>query len=345
MPLKPLDVAIATDRLSLGDTALGPARFDLATRPDRLTISALSAEAAGGSLTGNATLSRIGARAELEAEIALENAALAALTAPHPDKATMSGTIGLTVRAGTSGFTVANLVGGLDGMGRIVVEDGRIATLNAGAFPFLARALESTEARGSDALESAFARHLDRDALDFSRFDADLAIEAGGVRAMAPTLEAAARLTLENALVDLVAWRLTSGLTLAVPLPDGGRADVPITFEGPLDAPDRNADVSALTSWLELKRLERQIEAVEQQNDALAAEADGTGSVLPDAPDADADAGDGSGSGSGSGSGTDANTAATPSSGNGPPPPPPEPASENREADARRVATPQSPFP
>ena len=91
--------------------------------------------------------------------------------------------------------------------------------------------------------------------------------------------------------VDLVTGQLTSGWTLAF-VPQG--ADQPVavglSFAGPLATPERSLNVGALVAHLNLRHLERQVQAVEEQNEALEAEANRYYS--PDlAPQADPPAG------------------------------------------------------
>lgn len=281
LPGIPVALSIEAGGLAVGDRLLEDARFALALDDEGLSIGDLSARLAGGTVSGELSLARAGSRATVAARIALEGVPAGDLAWQRNGEPVVTGRASVSADVQSSGFSVANLVAGLSGDGALRIDDGEIRGINPAPFPLLEAALTAETMPPEEEIANAFARHLDAGALPFERLSADLAISAGAVRMRDVELAADGPAALSSALLDLAAWRLASDWVVDVPLPGGGTEAARITIAGPIDAPARQVDVASLASWLSLKRLERQVEAVEEQNEELAAEAAAVDPTFP----------------------------------------------------------------
>ena len=287
-----IDLALTTDRLRAGPRVLGPAAFGLALSQDALEVADATLAVAAGTAGGSLELRRDGAQAELSGTVELEGIDVAELLGAGA--APLEGTADLEATFASSGYTLSNLLGSLSGEGRASVRDGRFAGLDPKPFaledvPGSAESLP-TEA----AVESAFQSHLRGGDFAFDALGASLVIDEGRVRLVDVTMETDAAARLNAGSLDLDAWTLDT--EWAFPLANAASDDpsdgaVSLRIEGPVAAPERTIDGAALAAWLSLRRLEAQVEAVEEENETLAEEAealdgsDDDGAQPPSAPD------------------------------------------------------------
>lgn len=309
-PLLPdlaVDLTVSADRLGIGSLVAQDATFDLALDPARFALTGGRASAAGGTLEGELTLTRTGTQSDLAASLRLEGADLGSLVWRDGGAPVATGRLTLDAAVASSGYTVSGLVARLTGTGALSISDGSIRNLNPAPFDLDAATDASPRAAGNEQndpatngsepddtevgdaqVSDAFTAHLAAGNLDFSRLDARLAITAGTAHLEDVALDVASAATLSAAVADLTAWRLTSDFTIALDTESTEDVAVGLRFDGPLDAPTRQLNTAALTSWLNLRRLERQVQAVEEQNQALEAEANAlTPPPLPGTPPED----------------------------------------------------------
>ena len=272
------DLAITAASLSIAGETLRDARFGLELGPRRLAIEGADAALAGGRVSGALSLVRDGARATLEGRLAVTNAALAQLAWRSGEDPAATGTMTLSSQFSSAGYTVAGLIGGLTGSGWMTLEDGRLRDLNPAPFDLSDDALDGFATAPTEAeARSAFESHLAADDLGYDRIGAELELSDGSVRLRNVAISPPVGVVVERAALDLDAWEVRADLALATALSGGQSAPVGVAFAGPLGAPQRTLDVAQLTSWIGLRQIERQVEAVEQDNRALEAEANARG--------------------------------------------------------------------
>ncbi|ORE95556.1 AsmA family protein [Stappia sp. 22II-S9-Z10] len=276
----PLSLEVRAGTLMAGDRRLEDARFSLDLGPGRLALSGLSARYAGGRLEGGLDITRDGAAAALDGEIALDGARLAPLVWRADGAPVASGTLSFGARVSSEGYTVADLVTGLSGAGSLTLTDGRLAAFNTAPFDWDDA---SGDAPDDAAVRADFLAHLTGEATRFDRLAADLTIENGALRLSRVTAEPALDWTVEDVRADLGAWRLRAGLSLRTVVSGQPAVPIGVSFDGAISAPEQSVDVSRLTSWAALRSIERQVEAVESDNEALAREADAAGAPTSDA--------------------------------------------------------------
>lgn len=297
--LPPLTVELATPALRFGAADLGAATLGVSLDADTLTVSDLGARLGEGTLTGDLALVREGARVDLSGSLSLDEAAIGALAWRTDGAPVATGTLSAEGTFSGSGYTMSGLVAGLDGEGRFSLADVRIEGLDPAPLDLADEAFTGEDPPREAAVRDVFADHLASGSLTVERAEGVLGLSGGTLRLGETALSApagTASAVNASAAVDLVNGTLTSGWTLAF-VPQG--ADQPVavglSFAGSLAAPERSIDVAALTAYLSLRHLEAQVQAVEQQNEALEAEANRLAPELPAPPqpgDPDASAND-----------------------------------------------------
>lgn len=276
-----VELALTADRLALGDTALDGATMTLSLDEDTLAISGLEGEVAGGTLSGDLTLARDGARADVSGTLALADADLAALVWQADGAPVATGRVSLAGTFATSGYAPSGLVAELAGEGTLRVGDGRIAAFDTRPLDLLNGPLSGDEPPGEERTRALLEDHLQGGDLAIDGLEATFALSGGMLRASEIAIAGGAMPVIASATIDLNTLTLRSDWALELQPADTEAVPVDITFAGPLAAPRRTIDVSALTAWLSLRHLERQVQAVEEQNQELEAEAERYAPVLP----------------------------------------------------------------
>ncbi|WP_226577504.1 AsmA family protein [Acuticoccus sediminis] len=273
-PALPVTLDIAADSLALGRNSLADARFKLDLARDRLTISDASGRLADGEASGSLQIARNGAAAELSGAFDLTGANVAPLLWTSGGEPVAEGTLSLATRFMSRGYTVADLVTALEGEGTLSVADGRLRAFNAAPFDW-------PDASGAAPQEGEvrddFVQHLGAADTRFDTLTADIAIANGTARLSHVAFDPPQELTVSTATFDLGAWQLRADVSLRTIVSGTPAVPIGVIFAGPMGEPDRAVDVSRLTAWAALRSIERQVEAVESDNEALAAEADAQG--------------------------------------------------------------------
>nr|WP_256461747.1 AsmA family protein [Acuticoccus sp. I52.16.1] len=270
-PDLPISLAIEADSLVLGGNTVTDTAFTLDLASDRLTLTEARGTLAGGTASGSLRIDRSGAEARVFGSFALAGAQLAPLVWRVGEGPVAEGTLTLDSTFSTSGYTVADLVSGLDGAGTLAVADGRFDRFDPAPFDWDD---DSGAAPDEARVRADFLDHLGAGDTRFEALRADVAIEGGVVRLRNVRFDPTLPLSVEAATVDLGAWLMRGDLALRTIVSGTPAVPIGVTFSGPLGAPQRSVDVSRLTTWAALRSIERQVEAVESDNEALKAEAD-----------------------------------------------------------------------
>lgn len=234
---------------------------------DEFALERMTGAVAGGRFTGELSLHSAadGVSARGSATLAgAETAPLLTAAARPP----LAGRLDLTVAAAGAGLSPAALVGSLRGSGRFSLADASFAGLNPSAVDLAVRAVD--EGAGMDAarLSEVARRALASGHFPVRQAQGTIAIDAGQARLADFTATAEACDLALGGSVDL----FDATLDLHLVLSDharSGRPDIFVAVKGPIAAPARTVDVSALTAWLMLRAVEnetRRLKAVEQSS-------------------------------------------------------------------------------
>jgi uncharacterized protein involved in outer membrane biogenesis len=229
----------------------------------------IEAGLAGGRLAGDLALRRSPQGLALQARLALTDVD-PTLLLPSEGRAPVTGKLAVQLQVDGAGLSPAALVGSLNGSGTITLDGGQLAALDPKVFETLTRAVDQGLAPDAPRIRDLVSAGLDSGSLPVARADGALSVVAGQLR-LANTIMRGSGADLAVAgTTDLVAGAIEARLTLsgAVPAESNavGRPDIFILLRGPLAAPRRSIDVSALSGWLTLRAVDREtrrIEAIE----------------------------------------------------------------------------------
>ena len=238
---------------------------------DEIAIEDLEGVLAGGRATGQLVLRHGATGLAATARLALVNADASAIL-PREGRPAINGRLGLQVEMEGSGLSPAALIGALSGSGTLTLEDATFAALDPKAFGAATRSADQAAAIDAAKIRDVVATVLDGGVLAIPRLDAALTITAGQARVgRTIVLAQGADLAIVGTL-DLADATLDARLTLTGAVPADGlsttRPDILVALKGPVPAPKRTVDVSALSGWLMLRSVDRQakhIEAIEAE--------------------------------------------------------------------------------
>jgi large subunit ribosomal protein L24 len=218
----------------------------------------VTANVAGGRLTG-----RLGFRAapdglKLQSKFALTGADAAALFASGA-RPSVSGKMGLSADVEGSGLSPVALIGSLKGSGAVTLADAQFAGLNPRAFDAVTRAVDQGVPIDNARIADIVRRALESGQLSVKQGQGTFAINAGQVRLGSVTADSNDATVSLSGNLDLIDGSIDARLVLSgAGDAAGARPDIFMALGGQLTAPARTIDVSALTGWLTLRSVENQ---------------------------------------------------------------------------------------
>ena len=234
--------------------------------PFAVSLDHIEGTLAGGRLTGGVSFRHDAEAFAASGHIELAGASAAALL-PSGNQA-LDGLLTLKLQGDSLGLSPKALIGSLHGSGAIVLADAHFAGLDTSAFAAAKRAADKSETIEAPKVMAAVNAALAGARLAVPQGRADLTITAGQIRLADTTLKAerGAQLGLAGT-IDLnnlsIATRLTLSAQPAANALIAARPELSVEIQGPLFAPKRTPDISALMSWLTLRAAERQTRRLE----------------------------------------------------------------------------------
>jgi large subunit ribosomal protein L24 len=256
--------AVLTPALTARDVK-GAARF----HRSEIDLQKIDASLAGGRLGGELAFRRStdGLAAHGRVELAGADAALLL----GAGKGSIDGR--LTVKADVDGIGLSPmaLIGSLHGAGTVALVGGHFAALDPAVFAAAIRVADQGNAIDAAKIDAAVTASLANGRLAVPQANGDITIMAGLVRLARTTMRVRGDADLAIAgLLDLTDGSLDANLTLTGSPGANGlinqRPELRIALKGPVIAPKRTVDVSALTGWLALRAADQQarrLEAIE----------------------------------------------------------------------------------
>ena len=253
-------------RLTASDLK-GVVRF----RPSEIAFDNLDGHFAGGHLTGQVSLRRTADGLVGHGHVELADADAASLL--QADKTAIAARLALKFDGDSIGASPAALIGAIHGGGSIGLGDAHLAGLDPAAFPAAMRAADQANAIAPPAnalakILAAVNAALGSGRLVVSQGEAAATITSGKINVANVTLRAqdGSALALAGAL-DLGTGAIDARVTLSGEPPPHAliraRPELAIALNGPLAAPARSLDISALTGWLALRAAELQTRRLE----------------------------------------------------------------------------------
>lgn len=261
-------VRISAPVFDIGDgRRIEKAAFDLVAAGDLVGIDNLGGKIAGGAISGRIETARRGEDRLVTLGLRIEDADLAAFAPARAGEPLAQGRLSLNMDAAGAGSSPAAIVRQLSGSGSFRIEDALFADLSPRAFDAV------TEAAASEALEidakrvgAAFSGFLGRGPLEAQEVSAAFALASGVARAgsvafASDAAEARASLSLDLANLDASAELMLRPRSTGEAGSEQPQALV--LFEGPIGAMRRDVDVTALTGFLTVRALDREMKRVE----------------------------------------------------------------------------------
>lgn len=253
------------------------ARFDLATGKGEVSLQNLSGEIFGGSAEGSLRLHRQTTGATMRARLALTGAALEEVLERGAARPAANGRFDASVQLAGEGRSLRALATSLGGEGSFSAIDGQIEDLDPRAFARLISAADAGLDLEQERVRAAFAGYLDAGALSFERIEGAFTVTDGILTAKNVAVQSARAKVLVSTHYDIAENRVDSEWTLA-PRPGAGGAggeegegvedlsvpSVVLVYTGPLQSIAREIDISPLTGFLTVRRLEADVRRLEE---------------------------------------------------------------------------------
>jgi uncharacterized protein involved in outer membrane biogenesis len=225
---------------------------------NRIALDNLTGDLAGGRFRGQLSFSTGIDGLDAQGKVALVGADIAALL-PAAARPPVTGMIDGRMEIAGAGLSPVALVGSLHGSGNIALNNGQFAGLDPRAFDAVIRAVDHGLAIAPAQISDVVGKALESGALSVKHADSAVTIGAGQIRLNEVKAHSEdADVSLDGSL-DLTDGKIDARLVLSgAGEADGARPDIFMALKGPLAAPTRAVDVSALTGWLTLRSLDNQ---------------------------------------------------------------------------------------
>jgi uncharacterized protein involved in outer membrane biogenesis len=225
---------------------------------DEFALENITGSLVGGRLSGKVAFSRAQDGLTTQARISLARADAAALF-PWAARPPISGSLDLNADIAGTGLSPIALVGSLKGSGKIVLVNGRIASLDPRAFDTVTRAVDHGLVIDNNRISDLASKSLEGGQLSVKRAESDLEVSAGQIHLANVSIESKdAPLSVASTL-DLTDGSIAAQLDLSgIQESAGARPKIFVALKGQFTAPTRSVDASALTGWLTLRAVENQ---------------------------------------------------------------------------------------
>jgi hypothetical protein len=231
------------------------------------TFDDMSGDLAGGRLSGQLAFRSAGTGMTMRAKVSV-GAADAAVFGPAAARPPMTGALTFSADVEGTGLSPVALIGSLQGTGKFALANGQFAALDPRAFDAVTRAVDQGLVIDARRISDVATKAMDSGQLSIKQMDGTVAISAGQIRLSNVAAESkdaalalAGNLDLTDGSVD--ARLVLSGTSEAA----GARPDIFMALKGPVAAPSRSIDVSALTGWLTLRAVDNQAKKLQSIED------------------------------------------------------------------------------
>jgi uncharacterized protein involved in outer membrane biogenesis len=230
----------------------------------QLALQVLDGSMAGGRLGGELVFLRQGEGLIARSRIRLTDANAADIL---PGDGLISGRLAFDVSAEGTGMSAGALIGSLDGGGTFTLENGRLARLDPTAFDTVMRAVDRGLPIDAISVRERIDSALASGVFAVARAEGPIVINAGQARLSNTILHAQGADLALGGSVDLAEGTLEARLLLfgtgGASSPIHTRPEITIALRGPISAPKRTIDATALANWLALRAVEQQSKKLE----------------------------------------------------------------------------------
>jgi large subunit ribosomal protein L24 len=186
-------------------------------------------------------------------------------------RAPLSGKLTVELALAGTGRSPVALIGSLKGEGTYALRDGSIARFDPAAFDIVTRAVDQGLPIDVTRIGARMEAALAIGALPFSLAEGSIAATMGQLRLVDPAVQVRGAEFAATGSIDLTQSAIDARLVLSGPKAADAsarvRPDISVSLKGPIDAPRRTLDVTALANWLALRAVDqkaKRVEALEQ---------------------------------------------------------------------------------
>jgi hypothetical protein len=265
-----LSLTLATPRLAIWDglTAL-EGTLALAAEEGRLTLDRLQGEVFGGQLDGRLVLRDADRGGIGEGRLALIDLDVARFAWERDGQPVMDGRLSANLSFESAGGSMASLISGLTGDGTLALADTTVTGLGLTGFSRILQASDAGLLDEDADLEAAFADALSAGTMRIEAADTPLSVVGGVAQFSNLYLEGGETALRGGLTVDLSTNEVDADFSYAAVDGPGDVEAMPnvgLSFVGPLAAPEKQLDVSQISSFLNVRQLELEIRRVEALN-------------------------------------------------------------------------------
>jgi hypothetical protein len=235
-------------------------------RPLDIVVSDLQGTLAGGRLGGTLTFRHDPQALAAQGHIELAGANAAAFAAAN--SSAVDGKLTVKLQGESEGLSPDGIVGAFHGGGTIALSQAQFGGIAPAAFDAAIRVADRSAMLDAAKIKAAIAAAMDNGRFLVPKGEAEVTIAAGRVQLRNASFKGQdeAALSLDGVL-DLNTATLDTQLNLsghpAASTYIPSLPELAVSIKGPLAAPDRKLDTSALISWLTLRATEQQTRRLE----------------------------------------------------------------------------------
>jgi large subunit ribosomal protein L24 len=235
-------------------------------QPPEIALSSIDGSLAGGRLAGALTFRRDPQGLAAQGHVELAGANAAAIVASG--KNAVDGLLTVKLQGESLGLSADGLVGSFHGSGTIALAKAQFAGVDPAAFDTAIRVADQSAAIDAPKIRVAVGAVMDAGRLAVAKGEVEVTVAGGQIRLTNAMLygQSGAELSLGGVL-DLDNEMIDAQMTLSgEPAANAlirARPELAVSVKGPLAAPERRLDVSALVGWLTLRATEQQTRRLE----------------------------------------------------------------------------------
>jgi uncharacterized protein involved in outer membrane biogenesis len=264
-----VDLTLAANDFHLG--ALGDVKHfngRLRSTPGKIELADTSGQLADGNFTGRAELGNIDGHAFLRTQMKVTGASLATTFWKHGGKPVAAALSNLSFALDTTGRSAVDLLESATGSGTLSLSGITVSGFDGSAFAALLKLADGIDGELSDAaLKPGIEQAVLAGTTRVDKLEIPFNIAGGRLRAANIAGQNDEISFTADADIGLLAGDLAGKLAVAFkPGEDalaGAEPSVSLDWQGPLAAPARTVDITALNSFLSLRRFEQERRRVE----------------------------------------------------------------------------------
>jgi large subunit ribosomal protein L24 len=225
---------------------------------NELSLEDITGDVAGGRLSGRILFRTAddGLTSQVKVSLSSANAATLFAWTPRPSAA---GSLNLTADLTGTGLSPIALVGSLKGSGKIVLADAKLFSLDTRVFDVITRAVDRGLVVDNGRISDLAGKSLTNGQFTLKHAEFPFQVASGQLGLADVSVESKEAGLSVTGMLDLTNGSLDTKLTLSgANDPGGSRPKIFVSLKGPVTAPSRNVDVSALSGWLTLRAVENQ---------------------------------------------------------------------------------------